>query len=274
MSQEHLPQLGVDVVLARAPLDSPLGELAELIGGFDEAQLRQLRNVARAMRIEVEHTLHEGSDIVSEAFNNEMCARLQTHHGTHTQPLDRISWEDAFRAGMEQDGRTVTAALSATNRFYDIRVDEENIALKSTKAKSVSKTTIHISKLCEAAWIQDARSKTLRRDATFRMIRAFQDSVDRILQLRVIPDLIHWRYELVEVPLRLFAGVFDLNLNAFNADGPRLDVRDAEGAAMKLVIDRSDSKITIAGVPKSRCVVHALWVLPKDMRLTRIENEE
>lgn len=58
--------------------------------------------------------------------------------------------------------RWVLLPRAASDWFYDVRVDDQNIALKSAKAKTVPKSTIHSSKLCEAAWIQDARSKAMR----------------------------------------------------------------------------------------------------------------
>lgn len=247
-------------------------ELLELIEGFDDAQMRQLRDIAWAMTVQVEYSINGESDLVSPRFNAEMKARLQAHHGTHTQPLDGLSFEDAFRAALEQDGRQVGALESATNRYYDVQADGERFALKSTKAKSLSATSLHISKLCEAAWIQDSRTVSMRQGKTLETIRSYTSVVDRLLQLRVLPNPTRWNYELVEVPIALFDGVFELPRDAFQAAGPSLRIADEAGPIMTIALDRSDAKVTVRSIQKSRCVVHATWSLPKDLRLLTREN--
>jgi hypothetical protein len=248
-------------------------ELLELIRGFDQAQMRQLRDIAWAMNVEVEYGTDPDSDIVTDAFNSEMMARLQAHHGTNSQPLEGVGFEDAFRAALIQSGREVGAFESATNRFYDIQADGERFALKSTKAKGISRNSLHISKLCEAAWIQDSRTISMRRDKTFETIQNYTDVVDRLIQLRVLPSLTHWDYELVEVPISLFGGVFALAREAFQSEGPSLRIADERGPIMTIALDRSDAKITVRSIRKSRCLVHATWTLPKDLRVLARSTE-
>ena len=48
------------------------------------------------------------------------------------------------------------------------------LSLKSTAARSLAKTSAHISKLTEAAWIQDARTKTDRRKNTLKLFRDYR----------------------------------------------------------------------------------------------------
>jgi hypothetical protein len=115
----------------------------------------------------------------------------------------------------------------------------------------------------------------MRRDRTFETIRSYADVVDRLLQLRVLPNPTHWDYELVEVPMSLFGGVFELPKEAFQSEGPSLRIVDMAGPIMTVALDRSDAKITIRSIQKSRCLVHATWKLPKDLRLlARSENVE
>ena len=57
----------------------------------------------------------------------------------------------------------VTVYRSKTNRFRDLTVTDKEgksrkLLLKSTVAMGLSKRTVHISTLTEAAWIQDVRS--------------------------------------------------------------------------------------------------------------------
>ena len=54
---------------------------------------------------------------------------------------------------------------------------ERKLSLKSTAAQRLSQTTVHISKLTEAAWIQDMRTSKERRRRT---VGLFQDYMDEL----------------------------------------------------------------------------------------------
>jgi hypothetical protein len=87
--------------------------------------------------------------------------------------------------------------------------------------------------------------------------------VDRLIQMRILPDSTMWRYQLLEMPLSLLAPVADLDRNLFAPDGPSIPIVDAVGPCFTLKLDRSDSKITFAKIPVARCIEHARWSLPK-----------
>jgi len=87
---------------------------------------------------------------------------LSVHHGATVEPLRLTAFETIFRNACEHMGWNVLSPESQTQRFIDITVSPRpgmrlHLSLKSTAAKNLSKTSLHISKLTEASWIQDIR---------------------------------------------------------------------------------------------------------------------
>lgn len=95
---------------------------------------------------------------------------VSAHHGATVEALGLTTFEVAFQNACEAVGWKVTRPQSATQRFIDATVDAGDVArklsLKSTAQQRLSLTTAHISKLTEAAWIQDVRSASVRRVQT------------------------------------------------------------------------------------------------------------
>ena len=81
-------------------------------------------------------------------------------------PLGLTSFEAVFRNACSHVGWTCDAAqfghpaLCGPLRARWLRVAQRHLSLKSTAAKSISPTVVLISKLTEAAWIQDTRTRT------------------------------------------------------------------------------------------------------------------
>lgn len=230
-----------------------------------DAQARQLENIAAAMTGRIDEALLPGSDVTGLHFAEEFRARLQAHHGTHASAMDRLSFESALSAAFEAEGHTVEPAPSSTTRFWDIRLDGDAVSVKSTAAKNLRPDVIHISKLCEAAWIQDVRSASARRQKTIELFADFVALVRRWFLLRAFQVSTGFRYELIEIPVGIFNLVAGLPRQAFDSDAPRIDVFDGSGARLyQLRLDRSDAKITIALLGKDVCTVHGQWRLFKD----------
>lgn len=145
-------------------------------------------------------------------------------------------------------------------RFWDIEVDGKKISLKSTKEKNLHIDKLKISKLTEAAWIQDCRSATIREEQTKVLFREYVYKVHSIIQLRYFKEKNY--YELVEIPVVLFRHIEELPRNAFNSDGPTLEIPIGEDPPyLKVKLDRSDAKITINAILKSHCTILASWQL-------------
>lgn len=174
-------------------------------------------------------------------------------------PLFQESFDSAFVAACEYSGHKVRQAPSG-QRFWDVEVDGRRISLKSTKAKSIRKNTLHISKLTEAAWIQDCRTAALRQTRTFDLFKEYCKEVDGIIQLRYFTEANI--YELVEIPTSLFEQILKVGKKHFSADGPTINIPIGKNPPdFTLKIDRSDAKITMANINKELCMVHGAWRL-------------
>ena len=194
---------------------------------------------------------------------------ISAHHGTTTEALGLTGFEVAFRNACEAVAWAVDEPGSATRRFVDAIVQVEDatqlkLSLKSTAAKSnQSPEKVLISKLTEAAWIQDARTPKDRRRNTLELFRSYRESVDAILMLRACRksgDVIPTKYQLFEIPTAIFASLEDAPLSAFVADGPTVDCSYlGESVAAKVSLDRSDAKITIRQIKLSVCTLHVEW---------------
>jgi len=193
-------------------------------------------------------------------FEPEFRTRLLAQHCFVGTPLFQDSFDAAFTAACLQSGHEVMPAPTG-RRFWDVAVDGRKISLKSTKARNLRKNILHISKLTEAAWIQDCRTAALRRDRTLRLFEQYIGEVDVILQFRYFSQ--SQLYELVEIPVApLFEQIMSVDKSEFAADGPTINIpHDKNPPDFTLKLDRSDSKITISNINKDVCFVHGSWRL-------------
>lgn len=223
------------------------------------AEERRLREFISALRTQCKSHMNPKSALNSEAFETEFRSKLLTHHCFMGSPLFQESFDTAFTAACSHAGHQVEQA-QAGHRFWDVMIDGRRISLKSSKARSLRKETLHISKLTEAAWIQDCRTAAKRREHTHRLFQEYCGEVDAIVQLRYFGSL--RLYELVEIPVSLFLQVLKVGTAYFAADGPTINIpigKDPPDFTLKL--DRSDAKITIANINKELCLVHGTWQL-------------
>lgn len=192
---------------------------------------------------------------------------LSVHHGATTEPLGLSSFETVFRNACEHVQWPVDPPGSMTQRFVDLSVRPRSrrrrrLSLKSTAAKSMSRMSLHISKLTEAAWIQDVRTARVRREHTLRLFREYKRAVGQIVMLRAFregSDEIPSQYQLVEVPVRIFDSLHEAPLSAFERDAPAIDCHVGDQTVAVVALDRSDAKITVRRVQLSACIVHAEW---------------
>lgn len=195
---------------------------------------------------------------------------LSVHHGTTTEPLAQKAFETVFQNACESVGWKVDKPESETWRFLDLVLKrpgraEQNLSLKSTAQKRLSPKTVHISKLTEAAWVQDMRTARDRQEQTFNLFEQYVDAVDSIMMLRAFrrpeqPQATPSKYQLIEIPTEIFRSLFNAPLNAFNADGPTIDCSyGGFDVAARVSLDRSDAKITIKSIQIAACTEHVTW---------------
>lgn len=223
------------------------------------AEHRRLSEFIKALRTPCKVWMNPDSPLDSTEFETEFRSKLLTHHCFMGSPLFQESFDSAFISACTLAGCESSPAPDG-RRFWDVMIDGRRISLKSTKAKNLRQDTLHISKLTEAAWIQDCRTATKRREHTFRLFEEYRAEVDAIIQLRYF--LSKRKYELVEIPVSLFSQVLEVGKSHFSADGPTIDIPiGKEPPDFTLKLDRSDAKITLANINKSLCLVHGTWEL-------------
>ena len=195
---------------------------------------------------------------------------ISAHHGITVEALGLTSFESAFRNTCEAVDWALSQPGSATQQFVDLTVQaadrhERKLSLKSTAAQGLSETSAHISKLTEAAWIQDVRSARPRRERTLELFDKYRAAVDAIVMLRafrVDRTTMPHRYQLLEIPTAIFESLADAPLSAFDADGPTIDCAyGGNPVAARVSLDRSDAKITVKQIELSVCDIHAEWEL-------------
>ncbi len=225
----------------------------------DAAEQRYVEELLSAIRGPCEAKFPDASPLVTEVFAREFRATLLIHHYFLKAPLATSSFEAAFIRAARAVGRTVNPAPDG-QRFWDVEIDGRRISLKTTAAANLRVGSLHISKLCEAAWIQDMRSAASREEATKRLFAQYTGAVDSIIQLRLFKKRAF--YELVEIPTQLLAQVADVPRAEFAPDGPTIGIpvgKDPPDFTLKL--DRSDAKVTLANINKAVCTVLGTWQL-------------
>lgn len=196
---------------------------------------------------------------LGQAFAQEFRATLLIHHYFLKSPLATNSFEAAFIRAARAAGHIVNQAPDGY-RFWDVEIDGKKVSLKSTAAAGLKVNSLHISKLCEAAWIQDMRGAAQREEATKRLFLDYTSKVDSIIQFRFFKSRAH--YEMVEIPATLLKQVAHVPRIEFAPDGPSIGIpvgKDPPDFTLKL--DRSDAKITLANINKLVCSVLGTWQL-------------
>ena len=200
---------------------------------------------------------------------------ISAHHGLAVDALGLSSFESAFRDACEIVGWRVDPPASATQRFLDLTVEtpdgqRRRLSLKSTAAQNLSNSTADVSKLTEAAWMQDVRSARARRSKTLELFDEYRDAVDAIVMLRafrVDRQTMPHRYQPLEIPTAIFSSLRELPVAAFSADGPTLDCAfGGDDVAARVLLDRSDGKVTVKQIKLSACDVHEEWELAERRR--------
>lgn len=191
---------------------------------------------------------------------------LSVHHGTTSEPLQLTGFETVFRGACDSVRWDVDPSGSPTRRFVDLVVTaggtQRRLSLKSTAAKKLSERKAHISKLTEAAWIQDQRKPQDRQMELQRLFREYTHVVDAIIMLRAFrkkTTSIPYRYQLLEIPTSIFDSLQDAPLEVFQRDAPVVECFVEGRVAARVAVDRSDAKITVRGISLAECVVHAEW---------------
>ena len=157
--------------MTRDELKAELDKFSQAKVEFVVTVVKSLSNPPRA-DIRQQGTWLTGSPEWMEYFG----LALSVHHGATPEPLALTAFETVFRNACRAAGWILDPPGSATRRFVDLEVvsgagPARRFSLKSTAAKNLSEATAQISKLTEAAWIQDARTPRDRRARISELFR-------------------------------------------------------------------------------------------------------
>lgn len=253
--------------------------MIDKFAGITARRRRLLDEIAEALKLTVPFPfIHEESDLVTEEFSDEFCARLLVHHAMSEEKLTKKSFEYFLCETGRSCGIEASIASVADDAGADIQYNGESWSLKTEAAKNIRRERMTISKLMEVNAIRDNYPEQESRVTEIqRRLKEHADRYDRILVLRA-HALAHPRcsieYELVEIPKELLLAAAEKNLRAsdvkhHNSKGFRAVVSDKHGHILDLVLDGSDEKVTIANLNVGRCLAHARWTIPVYCRLRR-----
>lgn len=235
------------------------------IDALSPQSLSVVSQVIRAINAPAHAVISKDSWLATPEWADGFTARIRAHHALSREPLSTTQFEAAFELACQNAGWDVESATSATQRFYDTRIRipgerPKSISLKASSAKDMRRNWIHISKLTEAAWIQDARKQADRRNNLIDLFSEYRQYTDLILMLRAFRTKTSVTYELSEIPTSLFIQVGNLSIE--DAQQSTIPI-PAESAVpdFKIRVDRSDAKITLTGIQLEKCVVHGSWEL-------------
>jgi Type II site-specific deoxyribonuclease len=226
---------------------------AEVVGGFVDAILAPLRS----------ETLPP-TWLTVPLWCDAFLARLRGHHGLSQEPLSTTQFEAAFNESCLAAGWKVEVGASATQRFFDTTITvtgapPRRLSLKASSAKDMRVGRVHISKLTEAAWIQDVRRKTDRRDHIAALFQEYQSVTSSIVMLRGFRkrEGCAVYYELLEIPTSIFAPVAEITVD--QAQLGTIKIPDVKVPDFAIRVDRSDAKITVTSIRLDLCHIHGRW---------------
>lgn len=242
-------------------------ELHEKVDRLGSPEVVVVDQFVDAILAPVKQDLAAGSWLTAEPWAEAFLAQLRAHHALNDAPLSTTAFEAAFNGACESAGWQVRPAPSATTRFIDTVVvtpgaGKVKLSLKASSAKNMSRQSVHVSKLTEAAWIQDARTRADRHDKIVELFRDYRAATDSIVMLRCFREAAaRFLYELIEIPTSLFDHVEALTVEEAQSSTIPIPPR-ADRSIARIRVDRSDAKITLSGVRLEACTVHGTWSIP------------
>jgi hypothetical protein len=248
----------------------PHRTLREMIDHLSSHEVSVVERFVSAMLKPVSSEPIAPTWLATPEWRASFAAYLQGYHALSAEPLGRLQFEAAFNQACQANGWRVEPARAATQRFYDTTIHddegriERRLSLKASSAAGMTPDKIHISKLTEAAWIQDVRRQADRRSSIRELFKEYQETTSSIFILRGFAERGEFDilYELAEIPTSIFAGVTDLTVQQAQANTinvpPGSGTRDRDFA---IRIDRSDAKMTISGIRLDLCTIHGRWGL-------------
>ena len=208
------------------------------------------------------------TEFLSEADFEYFGTRLAAHHAYSSKMLKKENFEHALEQTFRRAGAKVDPQVGMTVRGADLGVGGVRLSLKTEGAAGLRRDVITISKLMEAAWIKQVRTREDIPDFIGKKVMPHFDNYERIFILRgyIDPDRPeNIRYDLREIPKDLLQQIGRLTAEDFSdltrTNTTRADVSVDGQRAFVFRLDGSDDKLTINHLDVERCPLHAWWSL-------------
>ncbi len=246
-----------------------LDQLKAKLDQLSPAKIRFVANMVDSLANPPQANIHKKGTWITNSpdWIEYFALSLSVHHGITAEPLKLTAFETAFQNACKSVNWALDPLGSTTQRFVDLVVlagngPERRLSLKSTAQQKLSETRAHISKLTEAAWIQDERTARGRRNRVLELFRDYQQAVDAIIMLRAFRNKegVPSRYQLLEIPTSIFDSIQRAQIQEFQSDAPVIECRVGDQTVARVAIDRSDAKITVRSILLSTCIVHVEWI--------------
>jgi hypothetical protein len=207
------------------------------------------------------------SDLANSSFVESITNRLLLHHAITEEKFNKKSFEYALKSAFEACKIDAKIADSQTSQGADLVVNGFRLSLKTEAAQGINENKLTISKLMEARWIRECRTKNDFVKGVRNRVLPSLNQIDRILVMRAFDlPLDFIKYELVEIPINILKTMGDIEIGEFGKrtknGGSSAIVNYLGAQAFRLVLDGSVEKVTVSRLEKSLCSVHCTWEIP------------
>ena len=233
---------------------------------LSESQQNLVSDVIGAFEKKITAEIDPNSDICTTKFSEDFQNRLVLYHAMNAEALSKKTFEYALRGACRFDGRRADLDANPTHPGTDIEIDGVGFSLKTEAARSISRTTLTISKLMETRWIRECQNGADYLEGVRKHIITHLLKYQRILVLRAfaINEQLY-EYHLVEIPvdiLRLSAGLLASDFKSRTKNGSSsADVVMDGKKAFSLSLDGSVEKVTIRSLDLRLCTLHGKWTV-------------
>ncbi|MFC2156514.1 hypothetical protein ACFLT9_01625 [Acidobacteriota bacterium] len=225
-----------------------------------------IREMLEALNRQVFSKINEDSNLCRPEFTDNFRDRLLLYHAFNADILNKKTFEFTFAKASEAAGREARIVSNPVNPGSDVIVNGTHYSLKTEASKGIKREKITISKLMEARWIRECRTKTDFDRLVKEKVLSHLKRYERILILRAYQTGTSRRsveYQLVEIPLAILNSIKNLKSDDFSLptknNSSRASVKNESTTVFDISLDGSVEKVTIRNLKLSVCFEHAIW---------------
>ena len=243
----------------RQIIESLVRSIPELTAG----QLHWIQRVVSVYSAEHNFILNE-TDLFDETTLRNFGDAMRVHHSFSSEPFSKDKFEYVLVNVLKMSGHEAELAPKG-NPGHDATVDGIQLSLKTQADKNIKENALWISKFMELGkgeWGDNPNDLEGLRE----QFLGHMESYEKIVSLRALRKAPNWKYELVEIPIKVLklasAGKLEMKLNSKQFPKPGYCyVRDNHSDIIfNLYFDGGgERKLQIKNLNKEHCRVHAVW---------------